>query len=182
METKRAKYWKHRKGADATAKALQAIFMLHLTKIVQKGPDIYGSICFALGIDQDMMFEHFGLLASFVELDPRGGIVSQLDSTSALQAVLETMPEKRAQLYDHATMGMEHADDLCLDYELDNGVITGERCWSSLRVFENNQWTNLDMEFNASQDVQNMSLRCRLKGADSDDVVLIDRVTIEGRS
>jgi len=77
-------------------------------------------------------------------------------------------------------IGMEHADDLCLDYELDNGAITGERCWSSHHAFENNLWTSLDMEFNASRGVRTMSLRFRLKGDDSE-YVLIDRVNIEGR-
>ena len=35
---------------------------------------------------------------------------------------------------------MEHSDDLCLDYEIDNGDITGEKCWSSLPAFENGRW------------------------------------------
>jgi len=117
--------------------------------------------------------------AGVVRISSNGGTASFASNPISLT---DTPYDKLRVSFSFYAMGMEHADDLCLDYELDNGVITGERCWSSLHAFENNQWTNLDMEFNAWQDVQNMSLRFRLKGDDSDDVVLIDRVTIEGRS
>ncbi|EJK69027.1 hypothetical protein THAOC_09756 [Thalassiosira oceanica] len=95
-------------------------------------------------------------------------------------SLTNTSYDKLRVSFSFFAIGMEHADDLCLDYELDNGAITGERCWSSHHAFENNLWTSLDMEFNASRGVRTMSLRFRLKGDDSE-YVLIDRVNIEGR-
>ena len=99
---------------------------------------------------------------------------------SNLISLTDTSYDKLRVSFSFFAIEMEHADALCLDYELDNGAVTGERCWSSHHAFENHHWTNLDMEF-ASQGARTMSLRFRLKGDDSDDV-LIDRVTIEGRS
>merc|ERR1712151_873860 len=108
-----------------------------------------------------------------------GGGTASLASRSV--SLADTSYGKLRVSFSFYAMGTEHADDLCLDYELDNGAITGERCWSSLHAFQNNQWTDLDMEFNASPGARNISIRFRLKGDDSDDGVLVDRVTIEGR-
>ena len=113
-----------------------------------------------------------------VRIAGAGGTASFASSSVSL---VDTSYGKLRVSFSFYAMGMEHADDLCLDYELDNGAITGERCWSSLHAFQNNQWTDLDMEFDASPDARNISLRFRLKGDDSDDGVLVDRVTIEGR-
>ncbi|EJK57647.1 trypsin-like serine protease, partial [Thalassiosira oceanica] len=109
-----------------------------------------------------------------------GGGTASLASRSV--SLADTSYGRLRVSFSFYAMGTEHADDLCLDYELDNGAITGERCWSSLHAFQNNQWTDLDMEFNALPGARNISLRFRLKGDDSDDGVLVDRVTIEGRA
>ena len=77
---------------------------------------------------------------------------------------------------------MEHSDDFCLDYFLDNGAITGERCWSSLHAFNNHMWyDNMSLEFDVSNR-QSMWIRFRIEGDDNEDDVLIDSVTIEGQA
>ncbi len=46
---------------------------------------------------------------------------------------------------------MKHTDDLCLDYELGDGAVTGRKCWSSLHAFENSRWYDgKSFEFAAS--------------------------------
>lgn len=78
-------------------------------------------------------------------------------------------------------IAMEHSDDLCLDYVLDNWAITGERCWSSLHAFENSRWyDDTSLEFAAS-DAQTLWIRFRVVGDDNEDDVLLDSVTIEGQ-
>ncbi|EJK70391.1 hypothetical protein THAOC_08254, partial [Thalassiosira oceanica] len=85
-----------------------------------------------------------------------GGGTASLASRSI--SLADTSYGRLRVSFSFYAMGTEHADDLCLDYELDNGAITGERCWSSLHAFQNNQWTDLDMEFNASPGARNISL------------------------
>ena len=43
-------------------------------------------------------------------------------------------------VFSFYAIDMEHSDDLCLDYEIDSGAITGEKCWSSLHAFEMSRW------------------------------------------
>jgi trypsin len=81
---------------------------------------------------------------------------------------------------------MEHGDDLCLDYELDGGAITGEKCWSAYTFsplsFENSRWYDeMGFEFDALK-ASSLRIAFRVKGDDSEDDVLIDAVTIEGRA
>lgn len=78
-------------------------------------------------------------------------------------------------------IAMEHADDLCLDYEIDNGAVTGEKCWSSLHAFEMSRWYDeMSFEFSASN-AQSLRIRFTVKGDDIVDEVLIDSVTVSGQ-
>ena len=75
---------------------------------------------------------------------------------------------------------MEYSDNLCLDYEIDSGAITGEKCWSSLHAFEMSRWYD-DMSFEfASSNVQTLRIRFRVVGDDVVDEVLIDSVSVQG--
>lgn len=78
-------------------------------------------------------------------------------------------------------IAMEHSDDLCLDYEIDGGVITGEKCWSSIHAFEMDTWyDDVSFEFAASN-AQTLRIRFRVEGDDIVDEVLLDSVTIQGK-
>jgi trypsin len=73
-------------------------------------------------------------------------------------------------------------DDFCLDYELDGGSITGEKCWSSLHAFDNSQWYDgMSFEF-AAPNASSLRIAFRVKGDDDEDDVLIDAVTIQGQA
>ncbi|KAL9189089.1 hypothetical protein ACHAXT_011579 [Thalassiosira profunda] len=79
-------------------------------------------------------------------------------------------------------VGMAHADDLCVDYELDNAAVTGSKCWSAMHAFDNGEWydeMNLEFEVSSASDLR---LRFRVDGDDIGDNVLLDKVTIEGQS
>ena len=76
---------------------------------------------------------------------------------------------------------MEHSDNLCLEYDVDNGAITGEKCWSSLHVFENDRWYDDESLVFFAPDARSLSIRFRVEGDDSVDDVLLDTVTIQGR-
>ena len=73
------------------------------------------------------------------------------------------------------------SDDLCFQYEINDGAITGEQCWYS-QYFENDIWYD-DMNFEFElEDVQNLRLIFQVKGDDAEDEVLIDSVTIQGKT
>jgi len=76
---------------------------------------------------------------------------------------------------------MENSDDLCLDYEIDDGAITGEKCWSSLRAFDVSTWyDDMSFEFSASN-AQSLRIGFRVHGDDVVDEVLVDSVVIQGQ-
>lgn len=117
----------------------------------------------------------------------RAGVVRIADGEdghSALtsnQISLENSPYALIKIsFSFYAIEMEHSDNLCLDYELDDGAITGEKCWSSLHAFENSRWyDDKSFEFAAS-DAQNLKISFRVDGDDDEDDVLIDLVTIQG--
>ncbi|KAL7533286.1 hypothetical protein ACHAXR_005144 [Thalassiosira sp. AJA248-18] len=79
-------------------------------------------------------------------------------------------------------IAMADLDDLCLDYEIDDGAIAGEKCWSSLHAFDNDIW-NDDMSFEfAASNASSLRIRFRIKGDDSGDDVLLDSVTVQGHA
>jgi trypsin len=78
---------------------------------------------------------------------------------------------------------MENSDDLCLDYDINDGAITGEKCWSSLHAFLNSRWyDDTSLQFSAPDHAQKLRIGFRLEGDDGDDNVLIDSVVIQGRA
>jgi trypsin len=79
-------------------------------------------------------------------------------------------------------IAMEHSDDLCLDYDIDGGSITGEKCWSSLHAFEMSRWYD-DMSFEFSAyNAKTLRIRFSVVGDDIVDEVLIDSVTLSGQA
>jgi len=76
-------------------------------------------------------------------------------------------------------VSMEHSDDFCLEYFLDNGAVSGERCWSAYHAFENHQWyDSMGLEFDASN-ASSLWIRFRVEGDDNVDDALLDSVQIE---
>lgn len=74
---------------------------------------------------------------------------------------------------------LEESDQFCVEGVLDDGAISGERCWSTLG-FENNVWNDdLSVDFNKSG-AQSLRIIFRIKGDDDDDDVLLDSVTVQG--
>jgi len=107
------------------------------------------------------------------------------DGSSAMtsnQISLEDSPFTKFKInFSFYAIEMEHSDDLCLDYEIDDGAVTGEKCWSSLHAFENSRWYNdKSFEFTASN-ARSLRIRFRVKGDDTEDDVLIDSVTVQGQ-
>ena len=62
---------------------------------------------------------------------------------------LENNPFSRIRVgFSFYAMEMEHSDILCLGYEIEDGAITGEKCWSSLHAFDNSRWyDDMSLEF-----------------------------------
>jgi len=119
----------------------------------------------------------------------RVGVVRIADGeggSSVLQSneiSLENNPFSKLKIsFSFYAIEMEHTDNLCLDYELDYGSITGEKCWSSLHAFENSRWYD-DMSFEfAASNAKSLRIRFRVKGDDTEDDVLIDSVTVQGHA
>ena len=76
---------------------------------------------------------------------------------------------------------LEESDKFCLEYELDDGAIIGERCWSSLG-FENNVWNDdTSVEFDTAG-AQSLRITFRVTGDDDKDDLLLDSVTVQGQA
>lgn len=74
---------------------------------------------------------------------------------------------------------MEEQDELCVEYFLD-GNITGNRCWSTDSM--QNGWNeNVGLEFDASN-ANSVWFRFRVVGDDDNDDVLLDSVSIRGKT
>merc|ERR1719453_115092 len=118
--------------------------------------------------------------AGVVRLEDGAGGSSTL--TSNLISLSHNPFSKIKVSFSFYAVKMEHPDDLCLDYELDNGAITGSKCWSSSHAFENDTWyDDMSIEFDVDN-ASNLRLRFRVVGDDSEDDVLLDKVTIEGQA
>ena len=77
---------------------------------------------------------------------------------------------------------MEHLDDFCIEYEINDGAETGEKCWSSLHSFQNHVWYNdKSFEFVTALKAHSLKVSFRIEGDDSVDDVLLDSVTIQGQ-
>ena len=76
---------------------------------------------------------------------------------------------------------LEESDKFCLEYELDDGAIIGERCWSSLG-FVNNEWNDdTSVEFDTAG-AQSLRITFRVTGDDDKDDLLLDSVTVQGQA
>ncbi|KAL7545847.1 hypothetical protein ACHAWF_009195 [Thalassiosira exigua] len=96
---------------------------------------------------------------------------------------LEHNPFSRLRVaFSFYAIGLESDDDkLCVDYELDDGSVAAEKCWSGLLAFESDRWyDDMSFEFSASS-AKNMKIRFSVKGDEGEDDVLIDSVAIEGQ-
>jgi trypsin len=133
-------------------------------------------------------FGLFGQHGSTTTLYPnamnRAGVIRLADGSSSIesnQIPLANSSFTRLRInFSFYAIEMEHSDNLCLTYKLDEGAITGEKCWSSLHAFENSRWyDDKSFEFAAS-DAQNLKISFRVDGDDDEDDVLIDLVTIQG--
>jgi len=136
------------------------------------------------------LFNHHDSGAShYISAKNRPGVVRITGEESGGSALksntisLEHNPFSRFKIaFSFYAIEMEHSDNLCLDYELDDGSITGEKCWSSLHAFENGRWYDtMSFEFAASS-AKSLRIRFQVKGDDAADDVLIDYVTIQGRA
>ena len=84
---------------------------------------------------------------------------------------LENNPFSKLKIsFSFYAIEMEHTNKLCLDYELDDGSITGEKCWnwSSLHAFDNSRWYD-DRSFeSAAFNAKSLVIRFRVKGDDTE--------------
>merc|ERR1712151_985539 len=110
----------------------------------------------------------------------RAGVVRVSDgehgSSDMISKVISLVNSPYAMLkvtFSFYAIEMEHSDDLCLDYELDNGAVTGEKCWSSLHAFDNDCWYQKSLVF-VAYNASNLKIRFSVKGNDDVDDVLID--------
>jgi trypsin len=90
--------------------------------------------------------------------------------------------EKIKVTFGFYAIGMEDGEEVCLEYELNGGAITGEKCWKagSTQAFINDIWyDNVKFEF-AVANASSLTLNFKVNGNDNDDDVLIDYVTIKG--
>lgn len=135
------------------------------------------------------LFDHHGNDAThYLSAENRAGVVRIADGnggsselTSKLISLQSSPFSKIKVTFSFYAIAMEHSDDLCLDFVLDNGSISGNRCWSSLHAFQNSQWYDgMSIEFGASN-AQSLWIRFRVEGNDTNDDVLLDSVTIEGQ-
>jgi len=100
--------------------------------------------------------------------------ISELTSNS----ISLSNADSRIQVsFSYYAVLLESTDTFCIEYALDDGAITGERCWSNIQGLVWND--DKSVEFDTSG-AQNLRIRFRVKGNDSVDDVLLDSVTIQG--
>ena len=100
---------------------------------------------------------------------------------SQTQIYLENATFSRIKAsFSFYSVNLQHSDNVCLEYELDNGAVTGHKCWSTLHAFENSRWyDNMSFEFDAS-DANSLVIGLKVEG-DLGDHVLIDSVSVQGQ-
>jgi trypsin len=106
--------------------------------------------------------------------------VSTLNSN---QITLENAPYNKFKInFSFYAIEMEHSDDFCIEYEINDGAETGEKCWSSLHSFQNHVWYNdKSFEFVTALNAHSLKVSFRIEGDDSVDDVLLDSVIIQGQ-
>jgi trypsin len=111
-----------------------------------------------------------------------GGGAMGVSTLTSNDISLQNNPFSRIKVsFSLHAVEMEQLDDLCLDYDIDGGAITGEKCWSQSGVFVEDRWyDDISFEF-ASSNAESLRLRFQVRGADAYDDVLIDSIVIKGR-
>lgn len=136
------------------------------------------------------LFQHHGNNANhYTSAMGRSGVVRIANGEGGKsvltsgQISLDNAIYKRFKVsFSFYAIAMEHSDDLCIDYEINGGAITGEKCWSSLHAFQISRWYD-DMSFEfAASDAQTLRIRFIVKGDDVVDEVMVDSVTIQGQA
>ena len=79
----RAHAWAHPDGHDATIKHIKTVFEKH-DDVLKLNEGLYPSMSMQTGVNQDALLERKSLLIDMLDLDPRGGLVSQRDCACAL--------------------------------------------------------------------------------------------------
>jgi len=137
------------------------------------------------------LFNQHGNDAShYLAAKNRNGVVRIQNGTNGIstlksnQISLENSPFTKFKVdFSFYAIEMEHSDDFCVSYEINDGVETGEKCWSSLHSFQNHVWNNdKSFEFSTALDAHNLRLTFQVKGDDDTDDVLLDSVTVYGQA
>jgi trypsin len=137
------------------------------------------------------LFNQHGNDAShYLAAKNRNGVVriqngaNGISTLKSNQISLENNPFTKFKVdFSFYAIEMEHSDDFCVSYEINDGVETGEKCWSSLHSFQNHVWNNdKSFEFGTALDAHNLRLTFQVKGDDDTDDVLLDSVTVYGQA
>lgn len=119
------------------------------------------------------------------EVADRQGVVRIADGQdgisdfSSLTIPLNGEYSKLSIHFSYFPILMEEQDELCVEYFLD-ADITGNRCWSTDSMI--NGWNDdVGLEFDAT-DANSVWFRFRVGGDDDNDDVLLDSVTVRGKT
>ena len=136
------------------------------------------------------MFNQHGNDAShYLTAKNRAGVVriaggeNGVSTLNSNQITLENATYNKFKInFSFYAIEMEHSDDFCKEYEINDGAETGEKCWSSLHSFQNHVWYNdKSFEFVTALNAHSLKVSFRIEGDDSVDDVLLDSVTIQGQ-
>lgn len=75
----------------------------------------------------------------------------------------------------------DQAEDLCLEYSLNDEEVTDDKCWDSSAFPDRKWYDGNSFEFKLPSGTENMRLKFTVYGDGLEDEVLIDSVTIEGK-
>lgn len=135
------------------------------------------------------LFDRRGPATVYTSAMDRAGVVRLAvgqDKNSAIKSSaisLENSPFTRLRInFAYFAMEMKHTESICLDYKLDEGSVTGEKCWSSI---ESGSWSEDSKIFEfAASNAKNLMMRLRVEGDENSDdgMLLIDSVTLQGLS
>ena len=149
------------------------------TTLLDEGFDI-GLGLFARG--ENVAATYYG-----TTVEGRQGVVGIENGDTLLSNPLTFAPDGQNLLYrirfSFFAMNMGSADDLCLNYVIDDGTVMGEKCWRGEDAFNNGVWTDdKSLVFSKPPNgASSLTLWFAVKGDSSEDKVLIDSVTILGQ-
>ena len=103
--------WQHEDGKDATHRAIAESLAPFLAILIEKHVDIYSSSNMKTGVDVDGILSIGSIMKGFIDLDSRGGVVSQNDMASELIAALKKADKVQAML-DKKTPNMTSAEEV----------------------------------------------------------------------